>query len=254
MSAVHHCKQCGRSFVPKRPHQKYDHQECRYQGWIQQQVEAARQRVEEHPLAEVRADQEATDLKSKLSQIIYEGIVDRLRFGPVHADDLEPLFPPEVRDVCRRLVGAQFGSLASRRFIVERERRKSSVPSRKGAKSGVFEFTKLGREKLIAGVDVGRGATSREAADSDAEAAGIHPGDQSAAGVDSEHREGSAAKSYDKPSGTLDRPAPFSSGDPSGARAAVDPGGAPDVTSQASGGAARTLSLLPEVDPEAWAA
>ena len=119
--------------------------------------QAARQRVEEHPLAEARADQEASDLKSKLSQIIYQGIVDRLRFGPVHADDLEPLFPPEVRDVCRRLVGAQFGSLASRHYIVERERRKSSVPSRKGAKSGVFEFTQTGREKLVGHRAGGRG-------------------------------------------------------------------------------------------------
>jgi hypothetical protein len=102
-----------------------------------------------HPLREAREEQEATDLKSKLSQIIYQGIVDRLKQGPVHADDLEPLFAEEVRDVCRRLVGAQFGSLASRGYIVEHERRKSKVPTRKGAKSGVFIFTAKGRAKLV---------------------------------------------------------------------------------------------------------
>ncbi|HEX5591980.1 MAG TPA: hypothetical protein VFX35_01385 [Solirubrobacterales bacterium] len=125
-----------------------------YQGWIEKGVLAAQeggQRVEAHvhPLAEARAQQEQADLKSKLSQIIYQGIVDRLKFGTVHADDLEPLFPDELRTTCRRLVGAQFGSLASRGYIVERERRKSKVPSRKGAKSGVFECTKKGRETLV---------------------------------------------------------------------------------------------------------
>jgi hypothetical protein len=136
-----------------------------------------------HPLVEARADQEATDLKSKLSQIIYQGIVDRLKYGLVHADDLESLFPPEVRDVCRRLVGAQFGSLASRRYIVERERRKSSVPSRKGAKSGVFEFTKLGREKLTAGVSAGASTNRVSPASGDAgevSTASADPGGQSA--------------------------------------------------------------------------
>jgi hypothetical protein len=111
------------------------------------------QRVEAqvHPLSDARAHQESSDLKSKLSQIIYQGLIDRLKYGPVHADDLEGLFPEESRSMCRRLVGAQFGSLASRGYIVERERRKSKVPSRKGAKSGVFEFTKKGRETLVGG-------------------------------------------------------------------------------------------------------
>jgi len=155
MTERRYCKQCGCGFSPKRPHAEYDSEECRYQGWIEKQVEAAQppvQRVKAHPLAEARAEQEATDLKSKLSQIIYEGIIDRLKRGPVHADDLEPLFADEVRDVCRRLVGAQFGSLASRGYIKEVERRKSKVPTRKSAKSGVYVFTAKGRAKLV-GID-----------------------------------------------------------------------------------------------------
>lgn len=148
------CQQCGDAFEPKRPHARFCADRCRAIDWRENEGEGGSERVQEHPLREAREEQEATDLKSKLSQIIYEGIVDRLKYGPVHADDLEPLFAPEVRDICRRLVGAQFGSLAARGYIVEKERRKSSVPTRKGAKSGVFVFTRKGREKLAgAGVE-----------------------------------------------------------------------------------------------------
>jgi hypothetical protein len=162
VSETRMCLQCDRPFEPARPHQVFDSEECRYQGWVEKEVLAAHepaQRVEAHvhPLAEARAQQERSDLKSKLSQIIYQGIVDRLKYGPVHADDLEGLFPEERRTMCRRLVGAQFGSLASRGYIVERERRKSNVKSRKGAKSGVYEFTKKGRALLV------RPTESREA-------------------------------------------------------------------------------------------
>lgn len=129
----------------------------------------------EHPLQTPRAQQEQADLKSKLSQIIYQGIVDRLKYGPVHADDLEPLFPEERRSMCRRLVGAQFGSLASRGYIVERERRKSKVKSRKGAKSGVYEFTRKGRATLVGNSAGGRGGASS--------GAGAVPGEKAASGV-----------------------------------------------------------------------
>lgn len=105
--------------------------------------------VATHRLADARGQQESSDLKSKLSQIIYSAIVDRLKYAPVHADDLESAFPEQYRDICRKLVGAQFGSLASRHYIEEVERRKSSVPSRKGAKSGVFAFTAKGRHTLV---------------------------------------------------------------------------------------------------------
>lgn len=146
------CEFCGDAFEAKRSHARYCSEPCSTQGWVEEQVygpERSGKRVKEHPLREAREAQEATDLKSKLSQIVYEGIVDLLKAGPVHADDLEHLFADDVRDICRRLVGAQFGSLASRGYIVEKERRKSKVPTRKGAKSGVYVFTPEGRAKLV---------------------------------------------------------------------------------------------------------
>ena len=94
------------------------------------------------PLAGVRAAQE--DAEPAWTAIVREAIIERLKAGPVHADDLEGLFPEH----CRKLVGAQFGSLASRHYIHGIEYRKSTVLSRKGAKSWVYDFTRLGREKL----------------------------------------------------------------------------------------------------------
>lgn len=181
-----------------------------------------------HPLADARASQEASELKSHWSQVIYQGIVDRLKHGPVHADDLEPLFPAneEERAMCRKLVGAQFGSLASRKYIVEKERRKSTVPTRKGAKSGVFVFTPLGREKLVgihAGVPGPQG--SGEGTVRPFARASVDSG-ESPAGADTENREGSALSIA-----ALDRPdAPSHAGAvaaPTGARSSlgVDPGG-----------------------------
>ena len=110
-----------------------------------------------HPLKEARAEQEASDLNSRLGQIVYNAIIDRLKVpGSFHSDDLESYFPSEHRKRCRLLIGGQVGSLARPRagkepFIRERpdSRRKSSVPERKGAKSGVWEFTKHGRDMLV---------------------------------------------------------------------------------------------------------
>ena len=138
-----------------------------------------------HPLADARAAQEASELKSHWSQVIYQGIVDRLKQGPVHADDLEPLFPAneQERVMCRKLVGAQFGSLASRKYIQSTgEYRKSKVPTRKCAKSWVYEFTQRGRERLV-GVGGGFAAGSRSF--SAATAHSPHSG-ETPAGVSSE--------------------------------------------------------------------
>jgi hypothetical protein len=161
-----------------------------------------------HPLADARAAQEATELKSHWSQVIYQGIISRLERGPVHADDLEGLFPANLDEhaMCRKLVGAQFGSLASRRYIHEVGRRKSAVPSRKGAKSGVFEFTRKGRQKLV-GVRADGGPRRLRTLGVSAD---------SGANAQHENREGTAVSN----NGTLDRPAAFSHGGgvPNGAR------------------------------------
>lgn len=198
----------------------------------------------EHPLVEAREAQEATKLKDHYSQVIYQGIVERLERGPVHADDLEDLFPDSDRTICRKLVGAQFGSLASRHYIHEVERRKSSVPSRKGAKSGVFEFTRLGREKLA-------GTGTR-----DERAEGARVDGERAPGL---CRTASRLKSPSARSGdrsTAGVPSPQGPGEVSSCaslRASADPGGGSSVHGrQPTHGAGEprptneTLSLLPE--------
>lgn len=94
-------------------------------------------------VADVRALQEAA--KDKWSSVIREAIIEALRGGSFHADDLEPLGIPRQH---RNIIGSQAGYLVSKRYMQEVGRRKSTVPSRKAAKSGVYEFTRVGREKL----------------------------------------------------------------------------------------------------------
>jgi hypothetical protein len=112
--------------------------------------------MSQHPLVEARAKQEASDLNSDLAELVYQAIIDLLtRAGTVFVDDLEGYFPAEHRDRCRNLAPGQLGSLRGRRYIQPTsEYRKSAVPSRKGGKSWVYEFTQVGREKLV-GVGAG---------------------------------------------------------------------------------------------------
>jgi hypothetical protein len=100
-----------------------------------------------HPLVDARAEQEASDLNSKLGQLVYQAIIDHLaKHGEVHADDLEGYYPPEHRDRCRKLAPGQLGSLRGRKYIQPtKEYRKSKVKARKGAKSWVYIFTLKGR-------------------------------------------------------------------------------------------------------------
>ena len=175
------CDQCGKHLVTQRADARFCSDSCR----TRHKNEARKQSATDtrvngasgavvHPLADARAAQEATELKSHWSQVIYQGIVDRLKQGPVHADDLEPLFPAneEERVMCRKLVGAQFGSLASRKYIQSTgEYRKSKVPTRKCAKSWVYEFTQRGRDRLVgvgAGTSLGRAQVSEPVVHADA--------------------------------------------------------------------------------------
>lgn len=199
-----------------------------------------------HPLVEAREAQEATKLKDHYSQVIYQGIIERLERGPVHADDLKDLFPDSDRTMCRKLVGAQFGSLASRHYIREKERRKSSIASRKGAKSSVWEFTQKGRERL-AGIGAGgKARLSREA-----RGVGSSPLVSADPGETPTQTEKGQAHSN---GATLDRPASSHDDSPAGARL-LDDGvtGSPAAPHEAVG-EPEPLSLLSEPDPEAWAA
>jgi hypothetical protein len=161
------CPQCGRKFTPKRPHHEYDSEECRYQGWIEKQINAAQapvQRVEGHPLVEVRVNQATKKHNRDLGGLIRQAIVDQIKTkGECFADDLVDLYPEGEVKECRRLATAQFGSLTGSGLIREKERRKSTIPARKGAKSGVYIFTQKGRETLV-GNAAGGGLSFHEGA------------------------------------------------------------------------------------------
>ena len=176
---------CSKEFTPNHPRQEFCEPTCRASQHYLEHPEKGRvlpgdalQCVATHPLADARAQQEESETNRQFGLLIRQAIVDRLKTtGTCHADDLEPLYPANEleRKRCRRLAGAQFGSLASSKLIREKERRKSSVPARKGAKSGVYEFTKAGWDRWgTAGVSSGR--TGAEPA------ATAHSGEESSAG------------------------------------------------------------------------
>lgn len=159
---------CRKRFESKRSDARFCSDRCRYEDWDAKhpRVDAGSRTTDTtHPLAGARAEQEASDLNSKLGQIVYQAIVHQLETkGRVHADDLEPHFPAEHLKRCRKLTGGQFGSLAGRAYIVGVEYRKSTVPERKGAKSWVYVFTDLGRSKLV-GVGGPKSASSAQGAE-----------------------------------------------------------------------------------------
>ncbi len=140
------CEQCDRPFDSRRPEAETCSEECKYQRWIERQVEAARQPVKEHPLAEVRAEQEQTREKARWTLLVREHMARTLmETGYFHSDDLEPLGIPEEH---RNIAGSQAGGFVSRKLMVEVSRRASSKPSRKKAKSAVYQITAKGRTVL----------------------------------------------------------------------------------------------------------
>jgi hypothetical protein len=243
-----------------------------------------------HPLIEARAEQEASALNSELAELVYQAIIDRLeKTGTVFVDDLEGYFPAEHRDRCRNLVPGQLGSFRGRHYIQPTsEYRKSAVPARKGGKSWVYEFTQTGREKL-AGVSAGEGPSEKALASpphSDPEPASlasVHPGEpQRPTGAPSpkgpDRSTNPPVPSTSEKTGESSAVTSHAAGDPvqplqgghdrqvRGAGCGEDGQGAPAAK---SGGQsdnprrntqptrlpeAEPLSLLPEPDPESWAA
>lgn len=152
-------EECSERFIPKRPHQRFHSEPCRYAQWeldrLRGGASGAGQRVDgqaAHPLQAVR-DQAALDKHTRdLNGLIRQAIIDAIKTrGECHADDLHDLYPEGEVDRCRELATRQFASLRSgkRPLIEERERRPSSIPARKRAKSGVYVFTQHGRETLV---------------------------------------------------------------------------------------------------------
>lgn len=209
---------CGKSFTPRREHGRFCSDDCRYEAWDQRHPRIKRDirtTDEAHPLQAVRDEQAERKHNRDFGGLIRQAIVDRIKTaGTCHADDLEDLYPAEQSEHarCRKLAGAQFGSLASPSgggpLIREKERRKSTVPERKGAKSTVWEFTKAGWDRY-ATVGLGGG---------------------NAAGLLSS---GSAA------SGNSPQPGKSQPGGDATTSPAPPPGATPDVGGEA-------LSLLPE--------
>lgn len=77
----------------------------------------------------------------------------------VHADDIDDIGLPAEH---RNIIGGQLGSLVSSGAIVEVDRRKSSNPARRGAKSSVYALTDEGRRRLLEGtVTDKRGGAAR---------------------------------------------------------------------------------------------
>lgn len=91
-------------------------------------------------VADARATQEVH--KPDYSSIVREAILEVLRRQETfHADDLRDLGIPEQH--CN-VIGSQVARLVNEGWMVEDGRRKSTIPSRNGAKSNVYLLTKLG--------------------------------------------------------------------------------------------------------------
>lgn len=176
------CPQCERAFEPKRPHGVYCSEPCQYQGWVEKQVEAAQvgaQCIEQHPLAEVRAEQEQIAAKARWALIVREHIARTLlETGFVHSDDLDSLGIPDEH---RNIAGSQMGGFVQRGLMVEVGRRASIKPSRKKAKSAIYRITDKGRRELTIGVSASEshGDSSQiRCAHSGGQTAGVGPDDR----------------------------------------------------------------------------
>lgn len=99
-----------------------------------------------HPLAEVRTEQEQVKEKARWALIVREHMARTLlETGFFHADDLDPLGIPEEH---RNIAGSQSGGFVARGVMTEIGRRASAKPSRKKAKSAIYEITEKGRAEL----------------------------------------------------------------------------------------------------------
>jgi endogenous inhibitor of DNA gyrase (YacG/DUF329 family) len=229
------CLQCGRIFKPKRPHARYCSDRCRAIDWRENNGEELGERVQEHPLAEVRAEQEQVKEKARWTLVVREHMAKTLTStGYFHSDDLDPLGIPEQH---RNIAGSQTGSFVQRELMQEVGRRKSMKPSRKSAKSAIYRITEKGRKEL-AGVGGGNAVDSSRTG-SAASGHSLHSGESDTAvpGPDQATVRGAGSASPDQScaQGTGQEGA---RGDKSEVPAAV----------------AEPLSLLPEPDPKAWAA
>lgn len=149
------CNWCGEDLVDMRRHAEYCDSSCRGKAthWRQSrsgESEKTLGSASPPPIQAIREDQEAA--KAHWSMIAREGIIEVLKAtGAYHADDLDHL---DIPDEHRNIIGSQTAKLVNQKWIEEVGRRKSILPSRNGAKSGIYRLTALGKNK-IAGVGDG---------------------------------------------------------------------------------------------------
>ncbi len=245
------CDQCGKHLVTHRADARFCDESCRTrwknehrrkQGIPDTRVNGQGNGVGSRG-GNVRDLDTARDLQAqqKEKRDWRDAIDEQIRWvlletGYCHADDLDPLGVPPQH--CN-LKGTRLAWFRNQGFMEKTgAERKVAHKAANGRKAPIHRITPKGRRELTSGVGVSHGAASREAEDSVAGQAGIHPGGQHATRVSADVPDGTGSSSPNPPVQGVD----------------VHSGGAPDVTSYASGDAARTLSLLPEVDPEVWAA
>ncbi len=183
------CQWCGEELVGKRLHAEYCDSSCRGKAthWRQSrsgESEKTLGSASPPPIQAIRMEQEAA--KAHWSMIVREGIIEVLKAtGAYHADDLDHLGIPDEH---RNIIGSQTAKLVNQKWIEEAGRRKSILPSRNGAKSGIYKLTDLGKKKL-AGNGVG----------DDCEDANSVSGEKSATGVPTSQEPGGSCLSLPAP-------------------------------------------------------
>ncbi len=248
MTRVCAYSQCNVEFEPKRPHHRFHDESCRYADFLERQEnggEGGAQRVGDGAGSRggnVRDLDTARDLQAqvKAKRDWRDAIDEQIRLtlletGYFHADDLDELcVPPEHA----QLKGTRSAWFRNQGFMEKTgAERKVSHKAANGRKAAIHRITPKGRRELTAGV----GARMRQGEPSPlAGDACLHPGEPQR-----------------RPTGNpLDRSGP-SSPNPPVQGASATTGESPAVTSHAAGDSARpheVLSLLPEPDPESWAA
>lgn len=150
MTAMRNCQWCGEQLVGKRLHAEYCDSSCRGKAthWRQSRSgdrEKTLGSASPPPIQAIREEQEAA--KAHWSMIVREGIIEVLKAtGAYHADDLDHLGIPDEH---RNIIGSQTAKLVNQKWIEEAGRRKSILPSRNGAKSGIYKLTEFGKKKLV---------------------------------------------------------------------------------------------------------
>lgn len=246
-SETRHCKYepCSKESVPTHARQIFCEPTCRANQHYVDNPEKGRvlqggalRSVATHPLDDARGQVEEGRTSAEWALIAREHTMRTLlETGYFTADDLEPLGIPAIyRRSVHGLVTAYFRNEG---FTEEAGRRKSERPERKGGKNTVFRATAKARREL-----------PKLLTDLQKEIAGVHADDGTSPGVSGLSPGGDASRSFSVDSGEAGRPGP---GSGAGEETSKEPPG-PEEAPKAGTASPAPLSLLPDPDPESWAA